>query len=412
MRGRADAIVPPPGCHGQPRVVRASTTPAALTFLVLLAAPAIAWACGMCADHHYLISHPRWHAVSNALWLWALVTNVVEFFGDRANKDNDSQSVAKVIFMSLSGIIAVVGGISCCVYASVVGMTYAGWTVGSGLAGVAVLRLVHRIATKRRFKYQIAAHVVMGSLTAIVFLTTDVDGVRHYLQVFRTEKPVTSGTALPRFIGKGPEVVPQLVKNVEGMPWGDGRSCFYALYALEHFCTPDARQYLKKAFANPPAFKQLENRAALLFAYAGCAGRDAVDDLIERHKKTTESREGFLAVVALVRTASKKGVLYAIDHREVLNRHATSDRWKEPENYALHKMGALTDQALRTRGDTALLKSLLFFRRENPSFSPCQGLNWKFYENCPPPTDHPRVLPVMTNFDNEVRDYWEKTLTE
>jgi hypothetical protein len=128
---------------------------------------------------------------------------------------------------------------------------------------------------------------------------------------------------LPEIIRRGPESVDPLIEATRRSlerKRADNTLATVALFSLGRICTSEAEAFLgeiTRDHTRPDGNRVPLWERAGVYGYARCGGPRAVDDLVALHERAAD-RYRWLSLTALAATASRAGVLRALDEMDAL----------------------------------------------------------------------------------------------
>ena len=303
--------------------------------LSALATPKTATACGGCTDSVLLMTLP-W-AGFGILFLWAWVLTML---GVRQRQcRNDSGNTKPLVHGATLAIFAILGSAG---YAALWYLTMGSFLLPSLVVGfvwalyVTIRLIVDALGTllgtspQPRTRLLVHSLFFVAAFVVVVFFQTKAHSLDHYIAClgYGHHRPMYS-TVMPAIVARGKDSVAPLIEATNKAMENDDRYTrsnviVHATYCLAQIGGPEAEEFLAGLVTqhlDPDDFGYYHAYRAIHFAYARCAGPRAVNNLIrvfEQMPPDADIDERWVPLVSLLATGSKEGIVFVLDHMEVL----------------------------------------------------------------------------------------------
>ncbi|MBI5526350.1 MAG: hypothetical protein HY897_08440 [Deltaproteobacteria bacterium] len=297
-----------------------------LAGFVFLGWPALSHACGVCADHGLRIRHPNLEAGA-LFFYWFILASVLSAIVRPKDKTVVSPHLSWKWVLGFLGVGVVA-------YIIALFLTRGSMILTNLIAGgvwlVFVLWRCAKAIRNRPNPWQVKVHLALnaGFFLMVVWGFTPSSkhqSVDHLIGLLNYEVFDTSEVALPKLLEHGQSAVPKLIEATDRAISDKHRMKLpYLFYALEKNCNPTVRDYLEKVLTDKlPIGDDKRSTTAAVMAYAACKGPGAAQRLIHQFDNPENRIHTAILLGGMVRTGSKAGVLFALDHSDFLTDHAS-----------------------------------------------------------------------------------------
>jgi hypothetical protein len=306
-----------------------------LACLAVLLLPKPSRACGGCTDAVLLMTLPWAGFGILLLWLWILAMLATRWHLRRRG----SSTAASVVRGKTLTVFALVGSVGYVGLAFLTGgsLLLPSLFIGFVWAVYLVIRVVVnavRFARKRepesRTTLMLPSTFLAIVIVLVAYYQTKANTLDHCIGCLRFgHHTELFSKIMPRIVADGDKAVGPLIRATnEALGNKDGftrkNTMTHATFCLGCIGGSEAEKFLSelvKQHANPSDFYDVKWYRGACFAYARCAGPRAADDLVklfENMPYTEEKDDRAFLLVALVVTASKQGVAFALEHMDLL----------------------------------------------------------------------------------------------
>jgi len=170
----------------------------------------------------------------------------------------------------------------------------------------------------------------LAALVVVVYFQTKAKSLKHYIACLGYgHHSAMYSRVMPEIVANGEDSIAPLIEATNrAMDNEDSYTrsnvVIHATFCLSRIGGPEAEQFLAgllKQHNEPDDFGGHRGFKAVHFAYARCAGPRAADDLIglfEKMPDAADRDERWVPLVALLVTGSRRGVMFVLDHVDLL----------------------------------------------------------------------------------------------
>lgn len=269
------------------------------------------------------------------VWSWLVATVAVRWRLRGRDAESGPVLVGKATLWKL-GILSTVGYVALA-FLMMGSLLMPSLVVGLVWAVYLMIRLIadsYRLFYRkdRRFRTTVAMHSVWmaGVLVAIGWCQVKANTLEYQIAALRFgNHPEMYSKVMPSIVARGEEAVDPLIGAIDSaMANGDSyrrsNTVVHATFCLSRIGGAKAAEYLAnllKQHREPDDYGYRRGFKAVHFAYARCVGPQAVSGLIDAFEKspvTKDRDDRWIPLVALLLTGSREGVMFVLDHFEVL----------------------------------------------------------------------------------------------
>jgi hypothetical protein len=302
--------------------------------LGLAGAPLPAWACNACIDELVRLRTPFVDWWLGTFYVWLTAAAALRYFGTRVFADAPNAFPTRRVLVRF----LLVGTIGFLPFQFL--PLQFGWIAGPGLVlciiwiGYLLVKMASNIccvSSSRAARISLGFNLLFAAVLCAAIPAANARAGTPQGRIAHLENPLPQikGQILPSLIGQGEVVVSELIAASERAASDGGLAGPSACFCLGAIGGDAAEQYLgdlirtRVRFDRSDSISQWEKSAC--YAYAECARQRAVNDLVALHDRLTSSaaqEQRWITLVALMKTRTARGVIFALDHMEDLLRCA------------------------------------------------------------------------------------------
>jgi len=302
--------------------------------LVLPCAPKPLLACGGCTDASILITTP-W-AGFGALFLWAWIVVILGACWCVRGAGN-AGTVVRHSTLIVFGFLGSVGYVvlwfltmgSLLLPSFLIGFVWAVYVVVRLLIDAA--RFFRKRTPELCVRLPIHGAFLLAAAAVIAYGRAKVNTLEHQIASLRYSQPQVCSKVMPGIVARGEDAVEPLVQAARDALDNDddyvrGNILIASTFCLAGIGGRQAEQFLAELLNERVDFADVSDRRwhkAACFSYARCAGPRAADDLVALFQRMPHRENGddrWVPLVALAITGSREGVLFVLDHMDLLLR--------------------------------------------------------------------------------------------